>query len=148
MFEVLCTEKKEAIWRTVSFMPRTVPRMLEVVELMSKVANFLPSTNPFVMLVDPDNLFFQVDNVGLIAVFPHTERSLHAHITFWDGRLRGRERLCRNLAEFVCGVSRKFLITAIPEKNRAVLAFARRAGFEEGYRNNGIVVLNFTNYTG
>lgn len=146
MFEVLCKEKKEVIWRQVSIMPRTISRIMEVVDLMRQVSNFLPGDNPYSVFTDENSTFFQVDNVGLIAVIP-IEDMLHCHITFWDRRLRGRERLCRSLAEFVVGTTKKLLYTAIPEGNRVVLEFARRVGFKEGYRSNGVVFLVFTNYT-
>jgi hypothetical protein len=151
MFEVLCQEKGGAIWRTISLMSRSVPHLIEVNDKLNGLgeANFMSKkVNPFALMVDPANLFFEVDNVGLITVMPLGDQALHCHIAFWDKRLRGRERLCRNLAEFVTAVTRKFLVTAIPENNRVVLAFARRAGFEVGQHNNGVVTLYFTNYLG
>jgi hypothetical protein len=148
VFEVLCEEKSGYIWRTVSFLSRSIQSTMDMAERLSAMGadSFTFGRNAHVVLLDPANLFFQVDNVGLIAVMPWDTRALHCHIAFWDKRLRGRERLCRNLAEFVVGVTRKHLVTAIPEDRRVVIAFAKRAGFEISHRRNGVVVLNFTNY--
>jgi hypothetical protein len=152
MFEVLCLEKGGAIWRAVGLMNRSIMNVLEINDKLQALgpANFMSKhVNPFSILLDPENLFFTVDNVGLIAVMPLNERALHCHIAFWDKRLRGREALCRNLAQFVVAITRKHLVTAIPEGNRVVLAFARRAGFEVAHEANGVVTLYFnTNYSG
>lgn len=146
MFEVLCIEKKETIWRQISFLPLTPAKILETVDLMQLVPNFLPKDNPYSIFLDPENTFFKIDDVGLITVMPIAEH-LHCHITFWDGRLRGRENLCRKLALFVTGLTKKELITAVPKDRKVLLAFGKRAGFTETFHNEDSVFLRFTNYT-
>jgi hypothetical protein len=147
MFEVLCLEKGGAIWRRISFLPLSPAKIMETVDLMQLVPNFLTGIdNPYAIFLDPENTFFQIDDVGLITVMPIAEH-LHCHITFWDGRLRGREGLCRKLSTFVTGVTKKELITAVPKDRRVLLAFGRRAGFTETFHNEESVFLRFTNYT-
>lgn len=146
MLEVRCEEKGGPVWRSVRPMDLSIQNILSVVEKLEGVTNFLPATNAYSIFLDERNTFFEVDQIGLIAVFPYSERVLHTHITFWDKRLRGREELCRDVARVIVGLTKKILITAIPEENAVILAFAKRLGFEEGSRNNGVVILHFTNY--
>lgn len=146
MLEVRCHEKHGPVWRKIRPMVRTIEHILETVDRLKKTVNFLPADNEYTVFIDERNLFFEVDNVGLVAVIPWSEAVLHCHITFWDKRLRGREELCRSLAEFVTYTTQKPLITGIPETSELILAFAHRAGFEESSRSNGVVILLFTNY--
>lgn len=147
MFEVLCVEKKATVWRHIYFMPLTPAKIMEVVDLMQLVPNFLSEIeNPYQIFLDPENTFLLIDDVGLVAIMPLAEH-LHCHITFWDSRLRGREGLCRKLAMFVTGLTKKELITAVPKDRRVLLAFAKRAGFTETFHNEESVFLRFTNYT-
>lgn len=147
MFEALCKEKEGAVWRSLRIMPRSMDRILSIVEKLKQVKSFLDPENPYVVFLDRESLFFEIDEVGLIAVCPWDSTTQHCHITFWDGRLRGREGLCRTLAEFVVRVSHKNLVTAIPADRRAVVAFAKRVGFTEVQNNNGVLGMLFTNYT-
>lgn len=146
MFEVRCHEKDGPVWRKVVPMVRAIDTIMATVDRLQRVPNFLPADNQYTIFLDERNLFFEVADVGLIAVMPWSEQVLHCHITFWDKRLRGREELCRTLAQFITYTTQKPLITGVPETNDVVLAFARRAGFEESSRNNGVVILHFTNY--
>lgn len=146
MFEVRCYEKGGPVWRSVTILERSIESMMSLVDKLQTVPSFLPAENPYSVFLDERNTFFLVSDVGMLAVLPYSEQVLHCHITFWDKRLRGREDLCRSVAQFVSGISKKLLITAVPEQNRTVLAFAKRVGFEEGSRNNGVVILHFTNY--
>lgn len=117
---------------------------------MAGMENFLPKDNPYTFLLNPQNKFFQVDDVGLLAVIPSFEwpELLHVHITFWDGRLRGREGLCKSLAAMVSQLTGKFLFTQIPEDRQALLAFAYRVGFQPQANIGPSKTLLFTNYTG
>jgi hypothetical protein len=148
MFEILCKEKAGPIWRAVRPMNLSVANILDVAQKLAKVPNFLSAQNPLHVFVDPENTIYEIDDVGIIAILPLDRATLHAHMTFWDGRLRGRENVCRYLATFITGLTKKQLITGVPEENKIVLAFVLRAGFEEVQRVNGVVILNFTNYTG
>lgn len=82
-------------------------------------------------LVDQEWSLFQVDDVGLVAVGPmRTDFMADVHITFWDKRLRGREDLCRRVAEWViAGFGLQSVFTAIPVSAKATIAFAKRVGF-------------------
>ncbi len=148
MFEHLCKEKTGHVWRAVWVVRPSVQWAMGVVEELQKVENFLPKDNPFEMLLNPANKFFQVDSVGMIAVVPAPDwpQLLHVHITFWDGRLRGREGLCRSLASWVCSFTGKVLYTQVPEDRKALLAFARRAGFQSEAKVGSSDILIFTNY--
>lgn len=145
-FEFVCKEKEGEVRREVRLVVPTVPWILDTIEKMNKVRNFLPRENQIAPFVRPGNVFFEVDDVGMIALVPE-EGLVHCHITFWDRRLRGREELCRTVAAWAMALTGKILATGIPETSPAVLAFAKRIGFVEGNREAGIVVLFFPNYT-
>ena len=93
----------------------------------------------------PERISWLVDDVGLIfAVFDRLTRA-SVHICFWDRRLRGREVLCRGLADWLIHKFRlDYLCTAIPRTSRATLAFAERIGFERVTEIDGIVHLVYT----
>lgn len=145
-FEFLCKEKEGEVRRSVRLMGLSVPKILDTIEKMNKVRNFLPKENPVAPFIRPGNVFFEVDDVGMIALVPENG-IIHCHITFWDRRLRGREELCKTVAEWAHALTGKILATGIPETSPAVIAFAKRLGFKEARREQGIVVLCFSNYT-
>lgn len=87
-----------------------------------------------------DKLYWTVDDVGLLIA---TEAG-DVHIFFWDKRLRGREELCRSMAKVVMNILDKESVwTKIPSSERAVIAFAKRVGFEEESIGNDYTVLRF-----
>lgn len=144
MLESTCFEAGKEVRRAVYIMPRTVSKILEIHSRMQRVPNFLPKLNTLGIFLDENNTFFEIDDVGVIALLPLPEGlGAHCHITFWDKRLRGRESLCRALAEMVVELRKESLFTAIPEESRTVLAFARRVGFRDWQAKEGIVTLRF-----
>jgi hypothetical protein len=75
-----------------------------------------------------DKLYWVVDDVGLIIA----NQAGDVHVFFWDKRLRGREGMCRALVLIICEFyDRDFVWTKIPITERAVIAFAKRIGFQE-----------------
>lgn len=95
---------------------------------------------------DENRVSWRVDDVGLIfAVFDRPSRA-SVHIVFWDRRLRGREVLCRGLADYIIHKwELDYLCTTIPRTSRPTLAFARRIGFEDACEDlNGQIHLAYT----
>lgn len=87
-----------------------------------------------------DKLYWTVDDVGLLIA----NTAGDVHVFFWDKRLRGREGLCRGMAHvFMAIIERSSVWTQIPEKERAVIAFAKRVGFEQTEIKDGLVTLIF-----
>lgn len=127
-------------------MDRSVEHILDIIEKLKTIPNFLPPGNEFQPFIQPGNIFLEVDDVGLIAIIPTEHRLYHCHISFWDKRLRGREELCRTVAEWIVELTGMILATGIPETSSSVLAFAKRVGFVERSRQHGVVVLTFPNY--
>lgn len=86
---------------------------------------------------------FQVDTVGmLIQGFVTYNDMIDVHIVFWDRRLRGREPMCRSMAQLVASEGGFAGVwTAIPQDAAATLAFAKRVGFRQERTVNGIAVL-------
>jgi hypothetical protein len=146
LFDVDCNEKGGIVRRRVRMMPRDIAHLIEVVDKMQQVPNFLPKHNPIEPMFSDSTLFFEVDDVGMIAVVPtHYAKVAHCHITFWDKRLRGREQLCRNLCEVVRGLCKYSLLVAIPEDRPTVIEFAKRVGFQPVSIKSGIHVLHYDN---
>lgn len=133
-----CQEKEGTFTRVVRPMPRDPWLIREAVKKMRKVPNFLGKENPYDVLLDESVIPLQVDDVGIILLKPQGEK-VEVHITFWDGRLRGREELCQKVAERVLK-HYKVLWTAVPKDSRFVRAFAERVGFEATQEKNGAVV--------
>ncbi len=74
-----------------------------------------------------DKLYWTVDDVGIIIA----SEAGDVHIFFWDKRLRGRERMCKEMAQIIMDFyHRSDVWTEIPSTERAVIAFAERVGFE------------------
>lgn len=150
MFEHLCKEKDGLVWRTVRVAEPSVNWANRVIDKLQTVPNFLQNENPYFILLDSRNKFFEVDNVGIVAVLPLDAwpNLLHVHITFWDRRLRGREGLCRSLADWVTRLCGKTLFTQIPAENKVLLAFASRVGFQmqtsEGSTRTMVYLPNYT----
>ena len=146
MLEFLCFEKSGPVRRTVRVMDRTLPNILAVIEKLSRVRNFIdPEVNPIAPFVSPSNIFLEIDDVGLIWYEPLD--AAYIHLTFWDGRLRGREKMCRSLVEFAQIFTKKIMVVRTQIEYRAVVAFIRRVGFEENYTDpSGLAYFVFPNY--
>lgn len=85
-----------------------------------------------------DKLYWTVDDVGLLIA----NQAGDTHIFFWDKRLRGREGLCKAMAQVAMEIfGRDSVWTSIPETERAVIAFAKRVGFVQEKSEDGLVTL-------
>lgn len=69
-----------------------------------------------------------IDDVGAVFVIPDSYGSAEVHIAFWDGRLRGREVICKRLADAFL-MRYHTLYARIPKEGKTVIAFAKRLGF-------------------
>lgn len=122
-------------------------RVLELWDRLQRVPNmFLGYDTGLALqdLMDINNYFYTVDDVGMIGAMNGARDFAHVHITFWDRRLRGRELLCREMAKWFQGIVQKEILTAIPQTARVVLAFAKRVGFKEHANGAGFNVLLFS----
>lgn len=82
-------------------------------------------------LMDLGTLVWKVDDVGIICMIPNGPRRAHVHIFFWDRRLRGREKLCKQFGLWLMdSYELDTLWTAIPIEAEIIRAFARRVGFK------------------
>lgn len=128
------------VLRTVRRGDKSVEHLMELYAQLQRVPNFLEERNPLGVFLAPSTEILEVDDVGaLVAVDIVPGRSAHAHMTFWDRRLCGREPLVRTAAELVMqAYDLAFVWTAIPVSNKQVLSFAERVGFlrfhEDGER--------------
>jgi hypothetical protein len=95
-------------------------------------------------LLDPKLTILEVDDVGLTVLdgLGELDKGGRVHITFWDRKLRGRELLCKRVAErWLAEFDLDFLYTSIPVGFRPVLAFCKRVGFVECGEDEGGVRL-------
>lgn len=107
---------------------RTFARILDLHRAMQKPE---PPLSAVEFFRQPERTSWVVDNVGLIFAVRDLPHRASVHIVFWDRRLRGRETLCRGLADYVIhrwGLD--YLYTTIPRTSKATLAFCQRIGFE------------------
>lgn len=147
MFQARCKERDGEHLRAVRPIEPDPAWILDTWEKLQRVPNFTEGDdNPLGSFVDQNNLLFQVDDVGVILVSGlEYGKTAHVHVTFWDRRLRGRENLCKCLAELVIEIAGlKNLYTVIPESSQVVKAFAQRVGFEERAQTDGNIVMVLT----
>lgn len=87
-----------------------------------------------------------VDFVGMMFAVLDRPNRASVHIVFWDRKLRGREVLCRGMADYI--IHRwhlDYICTSIPLTSAPTLAFALRIGFEEVMtEEDGMVHLVYT----
>lgn len=87
---------------------------------------------------------FLVDHVGLM--FKGTidwNGKPDVHVVFWDKVLRGREVMCRSMAQMVAeDAGAPGVFTLMPEDARVVIAFAKRIGFKVDAEGQGVVVMS------
>jgi len=146
LFSHVCQERDGQITRHVAILdPRDSVLIEELIERMWKVPTFLPVDPELArrMFQASNSIFFLVDSVGIVAVQDVSlGLAAHVHVTFWDRKLRGREGLCRKLAQYVMqrfGLVRLF--TWVPETMPTVAAFAERVGFERRAWAKGVIAL-------
>lgn len=97
-------------------------------------------------LTDPSLEILRVDDVGVVVLDDKQSEYGRVHITFWDKRLRGREYLCKRIAQVWIDKYRyDYVYTSIPSESRAVIAFAKRVGFDTIAEEDGFVHLIFYN---
>lgn len=143
-----CKERGKVVQRTVRLFDNSLENVIAVIDKMAGVPNFLSRRNPFETFLAEDVTVFEVDDVGMLLI-GHMQYGYSAsvHVTFWDKILRGREDLCRSMAELVIAIAGlKFLWCAVPlgPESRVILAFAKRIGFVPVFERNGVVVLHYT----
>lgn len=138
-----CIEGKETVERTVRRIHPDIITILRIQDQMEKVANFLPPENPLGIFFGENAEIYLVDDVGiLVAADIQPGHQAHAHITFWDRRLRGREKLAKSIAKYVMDKNAlEYLWTAIPKKSKRVVAFAERVGFAPFYTDHQVIGL-------
>jgi hypothetical protein len=88
---------------------------------------------------DTNKLYYLIDEIGLAWATFHNN-SVEGHFVFWDGRLRGREPIIKGMADFAMDVARvDRLWVMVPKKERMILRFLWRCGFEVDGEQDGLV---------
>ena len=134
-FYVECAEKLGTVTRYYREVDRTPKNILEIVDKVVRVPNFLfkQLELTYSELLNYENALYQIDDAGIVFFKPRPPFTAEVHITFWDGRLRGREEICREIGrDFLIqrGIREGRFVTAVPHDRKAVIAFARRIGFK------------------
>jgi hypothetical protein len=117
----------------------------QILDLHRRLQKPEPPLETVALYRQPERITWLVDDVGMIfAVFDKPGRA-SVHIVFWDQRLKGREVLCRGLADWLIHKFRlNYICTSIPVTSRPTLRFARDIGFEEAVTWEGMVHLVYT----
>lgn len=147
---IACPEPKGTVLRTVRPLRPLTEEILDVYDKLSTCRNLFGVCDVQTLedLLTNARDFLLVEGVGLLCFRILSPTIGHAHITFWDKRLRGREGLCQRALEMCMesrGVSCAF--TAIPPEARTVLAFAKRVGFRPAGTCNGREILVADRFT-
>lgn len=146
-----CVERGQTILREVTPFVPSPETALEIYDKVKDKASMFSldgRTGPKALtsLLNPAHHFWLVDDVGLLCVASYEPGMGHAHITFWDCILRGREELVRSMArQSMRDMKLSLLYTAIPAASRATLAFAKRIGFKISSIVDGNVLLTMRN---
>jgi hypothetical protein len=118
----------------------------EIIDLHRRLAKPEPPLEEIASFCQPQRTTWLVDDVGLVFADRDLPWRASVHIVFWDGRLRGRETLCRGLADYaIHRWDLSYICTNIPKTSRATLAFAKRVGFEVAQMDpDGMIHLAYT----
>lgn len=118
----------------------------ELEEKIRTVPNFLSKSETLWSTISQaGSSFFEIKDCGLVGIV-NTRAGYYAdaHITFWDGKLEGKEEVCRELATLLIEACRlHFLLTYIPERRLNLIGFASDVGFVPIKRSNGVVMMSF-----
>ena len=140
-----CFEKAGLILRRVELLDRGAKALAWLVLQLKEKDSFLRHVgmaDALVLLLDQHTYILTVDNVGVIILTNiHKGRSAEVHVTFWDGRVRGRERMCRKVAEWLFRMFElSEMYCQIPEGNTTGLRLAKAVGFIDFRHENGNVL--------
>lgn len=104
---------------------------LQILDLHRALKAPEPPLDTVALYRQPERISWLVDDVGLIfAVFDKPGRA-SVHICFWDRRLKGREVICRGLADWLIHKYHlNYICTSIPASSKPTLRFAEDVGFE------------------
>jgi hypothetical protein len=135
---VTCDEPGGPVVRTVLSVPCTDSAAWKIYERIKGLPNFVSADSQqltpesMLWLFLPQVQYYLVDDVGVIVLRVQSAAHGDVHVTFWDKRLRGREKLASSTADAIIKEKRlEYLETYIPKDSRAILAFAKRVGFEQ-----------------
>lgn len=145
----ICQEPEGRVSRTVRRLPAYPAVVLEVYDRLHDVPSMFswegtPSSDTIEQLLDPRNLFWLVDDVGLLGCIPTEWPGIaHVHCTFWDHRMRGRENMCRAMLVHFLSYGYDEFLTAASKRAGMARAFAQRIGFRVYEVQNDITVLRY-----
>jgi hypothetical protein len=137
---VACQEKDGMHARRVVPLIKEPKALQEVAQKMAAVPNFLDGLS-WQAMMESDFVGVLVDGVGIVALDRlRPGENARAHITFWDGRLRGRELLCKRVAHmWMERYQLNCIYTAVPLEARKVALFCERLGFSAVAIEDGFV---------
>lgn len=94
------------------------------------------------LLLAQNTYVLTIDDVGAVILTGIKKGcSAEVHVTFWDGRVRGRERMCRKIAEWLFRMYElSEMLCLIPEGNTTGRRLARAVGFVDFKHENGNVL--------
>lgn len=141
-----CREKGGLLLRRVEPLSKTAKDLAWLVLMLKRRDSFLrhvSMADALTLLLDKRTYILTVDDVGAIILSNiHEGFAAEVHVTFWDGRIKGRERLCRKVAEWLFRIHRlDHLFCLIPEGNTTGLRLASATGFKDTCRENGNVLM-------
>lgn len=141
-----CREKGGLLLRRVEPMPKSSIDLAWLILMLKGKDSFLRHVgmaDAISLLLDKRTYILTVDDVGAVVLSNiHEGVAAEVHVTFWDGRIRGRERMCRKIAEWLFRIHKlDQMFCLIPEGNTTGLRLAQAVGFKETRRENSNVLL-------
>jgi hypothetical protein len=141
-----CQEKGGLTLRRVEPLSKTAKDLAWLVLQLKEADSFLrhvSMADALTLLLDKHTYILTIDSVGAVVLSSINEGySAEVHVTFWDGRVRGRERMCRKIAEWLFRMySLAEMHCLIPEGNTTGLRLAKAVGFKDFRHENGNVLM-------
>lgn len=136
----VCEERRGTRIRKVAEVQATFQLELYLQERLPKVRSPIKDLG---MIWSRGARMFLVDDVGLLFKGVLDFNGLpDVHVVFWDKIMRGRETMCRSVAQMVAeDAGAGGVFTLMPADARVVRAFAKRVGFEQVTEGRGVVVM-------
>lgn len=140
-----CHEKGGLTLRRVEPLAKEAKALAWLVLMLKETDSFLSHVSmadALTLLLDKRTYTLTVDDVGAVILSNiHQGLSAEVHVTFWDGRVRGRERMCRKIAEWLFRMyDLGEMYALIPEGNTTGQRLAKAVGFKNFRCENGNVL--------
>jgi len=141
-----CHEKGGLTLRRVEPLAKEAKDLAWLVLRLKETDSFLrhvSMADALTLLLDERTYILTIDDVGAVILTSiHQGFAAEVHVTFWDGRVRGREGMCRKIADWLFRMfTLEQMFCLVPEGNTSGQRLAKAVGFKDIKHENGNVLL-------